>query len=99
MGDVASVGGGSGVGFVGGDEIIGLLESFLGSFGWIIDMDQGLGRVGYDSAIKEMTRMPESKGGCRVDSGRVRLGVDSVNSAEFYATRPVDSESDLSRVD
>ena len=35
-------------------------------------MDQGLGRVGYDSAIKEMTRTPESKGGCRVgpDPGR-----------------------------
>jgi len=36
MGDVASVGRGGGAGFVGGDEISGLLEVFLGSFGWIV---------------------------------------------------------------
>ena len=40
MGDVASVGGGGGVGFVGGDEISGLLEVFLGSFGWIVEEDK-----------------------------------------------------------
>ena len=39
MGDVPSVGGG-GVGFVGGDEISGLLEVFLGSFGWIVEEDK-----------------------------------------------------------
>ena len=40
MGDVASVGGGGGVGFVGGDEISGLLEVFLDSFGWIVEKDK-----------------------------------------------------------
>jgi len=40
MGDVASVGGGGGVGFVGGDEISGLLEVFLGSFGCIVEEDK-----------------------------------------------------------
>ena len=35
MGDVASVKEGGGVGFVEGDEISGLLEVFLGSFGWL----------------------------------------------------------------
>ena len=40
MGDVASVGGGGGVGFVGGDEISGLLEVFLDSFGWIVEEDK-----------------------------------------------------------
>ena len=33
MGDVVSFVGGGGVGFVGGDEISGLFEIFLGSFG------------------------------------------------------------------
>ena len=37
MGDVASVRGGGGVGFVGGDEISELLEVFLGFFGWIVE--------------------------------------------------------------
>ena len=42
MGNVASVRGGSGIGFIGGDEIrgdeiSGLLEVFLGSFGWIVE--------------------------------------------------------------
>ena len=41
-----------------------------------------------DSATKDTTRTPESKGRCRVDPGRVRLGVDSVNSAELRKTRP-----------
>ena len=40
MGDVASVGGGGGVGFVGEDEISGLLKVFLGSFGWIVEEDK-----------------------------------------------------------
>ena len=39
MGDVTSVRGGGGVGFVRGDEIIGLLEVFLGTFGWIVEED------------------------------------------------------------
>ena len=39
MGDVASVGGGGGIGFV-GDEISGLLEVFLGFFGWIVEEDK-----------------------------------------------------------
>ena len=33
MGDITSVGGDGGVDFVGGAEISGLLEVFLGSFG------------------------------------------------------------------
>ena len=40
MGDVASVGGGGGVGFVGGDEISGLLEVFLDFFRWIVEEDK-----------------------------------------------------------
>ena len=40
IGDVASVRGGSDIGFVGGDEISGLLEVFLGSFGWIVEEDK-----------------------------------------------------------
>ena len=40
MGDVVLVRGGGGVGFVGGDEISGLLEIFLGSFRWIIEEDK-----------------------------------------------------------
>ena len=40
MGDVASVRGGGGVGFVGEDEISGLLEVFLGSFGQIVEEDK-----------------------------------------------------------
>ena len=40
MGDVASVGGGGGVGFVGRGEISGLLEVFLSSFGWIVEEDK-----------------------------------------------------------
>ena len=40
--------------------------------------DRGIGRVGNDN---DMTRTPESMGGGRVDPGRVRLGVDTVNSA------------------
>ena len=40
IGDVAAVGGGSSIGFVGGDEISGLLEVFLGSFGWIVKEDK-----------------------------------------------------------
>ena len=40
MGDVVSIGGGGDVGFVRGDEISGLLEVFLGSFGWIVEEDK-----------------------------------------------------------
>ena len=40
IGDVASVEGGGGVGFVGGDEISGLLEVFLVSFGRIVEEDK-----------------------------------------------------------
>jgi len=40
MGDVASVEGGGGVGFVRGDEISGLLKVFMGSFGWIVEEDK-----------------------------------------------------------
>jgi len=40
MGDVVSIGGGGGVGFVGGDEISWLLEVFLGSIGWIVEEDK-----------------------------------------------------------
>ena len=51
---------------------------------------QSIGRVGYDSATADVTRKPESTDGLRVDPGRVRLGLDSVNSAESSPTR-VDS--------
>jgi len=40
IGDVVSVRGGGNVGFVGGDEISGLLEVFLSSFGWIVEEDK-----------------------------------------------------------
>ena len=40
MGDITSVGGGGGVGFVGGDEISEVLEVLLGSFGWIVEEDK-----------------------------------------------------------
>ena len=40
MGDVASIGGGGGVGFVRGGEISGLLKVFLGSFRWIVEEDK-----------------------------------------------------------
>ena len=39
MGDVALVRGGGGVDFI-GDEISGLLEVFLGYFGWIVEEDK-----------------------------------------------------------